>query len=66
MAGQAELAAEIAALKQAVADDQAADQAVVDSLDAVIAQLRADGDTTAAIAALEEVKASISTVSSAS
>ncbi len=66
MAGQAELAAEIATLKQAVADDQAADQAVVDSLDAVIAQLKADGDTTAAIASLEEVKASISTVSSAS
>ncbi len=66
MAGQVELAAEIATLKQAVADDQAADQAVVDQLDATIAQLKADGDTTAAIAALEEIKASISTVSSAS
>ncbi len=62
MATQADLMAEIATLKQAVVDDQAADQAVVDSLDAVIAQLKADGDTTAAIAALEEIKAEIKTV----
>ncbi len=65
MATQADLMAEIAVLKQAVVDDQAADQAVVDSLDAVITQLKADGDTSAAIAALEEIKAEIKTVSSA-
>ncbi len=64
MATQADLMAEIATLQQAVAADQAADQAVVDQLDAIIAQLKIDGDTTAAIAALEDVRASISTVSS--
>ncbi len=66
MANAADLAAEIASLKQAVADDQASDQAVVDQLDQTIADLKAGGDTSATIAALEDIKAQIKPVTSAS
>jgi hypothetical protein len=64
MPGQAELVAELAAVKQAVVDDQASDQAVVNQLDQVIADLKAGADTGATIAALEDIKSQISTVSS--
>ncbi len=62
MANQQDLLNEIAGLKQAVVDDQAADQAVVDALDKIIADLQASGDTSAAIAAIQDVQAQIKTV----
>ncbi len=64
MSGQAEAAAELALLRQAIADDQASDQAVVDKLDAALEQAKADGDTTNLIAAIQEAKAAITGVTS--
>lgn len=64
MALNPEVAAEIAALKQAVIDDQTSDQAVVDTLDGIIADLKAGADPAATIAALEDVKAQITPVTS--
>lgn len=64
MPGQSEALTEVASLRQAIVDDQASDQAVVDKLDAAIAQAKADGDTTALIAAVQEAKAQISAVTS--
>lgn len=64
MAGNQELNDKIAELRQAVVDDQASDQAVVTRLDQIIADLQANADTSAAIAALEEVKTQITTVTS--
>src|SRR5262245_38815623 len=71
---QQELLDEIAILKQAITDDQTADQAVVTGLDGVVAQLRARVaeleaagiDTEAIFAALEDAKAGIAGVSSTS
>ncbi len=64
MPGMTELSAKIAELRQAITDDQTSDQAVVDRLDQVIADLKAGADTQAAIDALEEAKAQIAPVSS--
>lgn len=62
MAGQAELLAAIAELKKAVADDQVADQKVVDDLQAIIVSLQNGADTSAVIASLKEIQDSIKTV----
>ncbi len=63
VATQADLMAQIQQLNQAVVADQASDQAVVDQLDQIIKDLQASGDTSAAIAALQDVQAQIKTVS---
>ncbi len=64
MASQQDLLDKIAELKKAIADDQTSDQTIVNTLDAKIAELTAAGDTSGAIAALEEARASITSVSS--
>ncbi len=64
MADNNDLMNEIAKLNDAVAADQASDQAVVDQLDQIIADLKASGDTSAAIAAIQDVQKSITSVSS--
>lgn len=64
MAIDPQVAAEIATLKQAVIDDQKSDQAVVDTLDSIIADLRAGQSPADTIAALEDVKAQIAPVTS--
>jgi PleD family two-component response regulator len=65
MAIDPQVAAEIATLKQAVVDDQASDQAVVSTLDGIIADLKAGSNPADVIAALQDVKAQITTVTSA-
>jgi hypothetical protein len=64
MAIDPQVAAEIATLKQAVIDDQASDQAVVNTLDGIIADLKAGANPADTIAALEDVKAQITPVTS--
>ncbi len=64
LADNAALEAKIKELDAAVAADQASDQAIVDQLDQVIADLKASGDTQAAIDALSEIQNKITTVSS--
>lgn len=59
MANQDDLLAEIASLKQAVIDDQNGDDAIVASLNAQIEALKAGQDTSATIAALEEIRAQL-------
>lgn len=66
VANQADLDAELAKTKQAVVDDQTGDQSVVDGLDKIIADLKAGGDTSAAIAALQDIQAQIRPVTSTS
>jgi hypothetical protein len=65
MAIDPQVAAELATLKQAVIDDQTGDQAVVDALDATIADLKAGANPADTIAALEDIKAQIAPVNSA-
>lgn len=65
MAQDPAVTAKIAELKQAVIDDQASDQAVVSTLDGIIAGLKAGANPAETIAALEDVKAQITTVTSA-
>lgn len=55
---------EVAKLKQAIVDDQASDQAVVDSLDVVIEQLKAGADTSTIIAAIQDAQSAITAVKS--
>jgi hypothetical protein len=65
MAIDPQVAAELATLKQAVVDDQTSDQAVVNTLDGVIADLKAGQNPADTIAALEDIKAQIVPVTSA-
>ncbi len=64
MANKEDAIAEVGKLRQAIVDDQASDQGVVDKLDAIIAQLQAGADTSDIIAAVQEAQAQIKTVSS--
>ena len=59
MANMADLLAEVATLKQAVIDDETADAALVDTLNAKIAELEAGADTQTAIDALKDVAAQL-------
>lgn len=64
MAIDPQVAAQIATLKQAVVDDQASDQAVVNTLDQIIADLKAGANPADTIAALQDVQAQITAVTS--
>ncbi len=66
MADNAAALVEVAGLRQAIIDDQASDQAVVDGLDAALAAAVKNADTQPLIDAILEAKAQIKPVTSAS